>query len=349
MLAAAAAFFALRFLVIAGYLGAMMEVRIGAVVFLVLIAKPFIFAAACVSLLMVRGWSWVRARWTFGALGVLALALGLWPAEVETETNELGLVSQARSQSYEYDFSGSGNKDNYPLCHFQDNSLGYRDVEPAVALGKGVRRILLVGDSYIWGDGISVNKETLAYLLRAELSRLAPGRFVVMSAAVPGLGLYGYGRFIDVLSARYKPDAVVVGYLGESDHDPFDVQFLQEHLPRRRLPRNLILNLGAAQHLHETAVTHFPLIRSSAANKGFFDDLTRGLSAQALARGYRLLFLSYFPHRALPEGIVDLELPPELRYPGQASELWYAKDYHPKTKLNACLAKLLAAKLLDRP
>lgn len=347
-LTAAAAVFALRLLVLAAYLASMAEGRLGAEGFLLLTAEPLAYAAAAAAALLVRGWPRGSPRRTLAVFALVVLAPALRPAEVRTRTNGFGLASEAANSVREEDYARRADKDGYPPCRFQYNALGYRDEEPSFAPKEGERRVLLVGDSYVWGDGIPANAETLGSLLRAELDRRAPGRFAVMSAAYPGLGLYGYGRFIDALSPLWKPDDVVVGYLGENDHDPFDPQFLLDHLPRNRLLRNLVLNLGAAQRVHDASVRHFSPIWSGAANRDYFAALTREDARKASARGYRLAFLSYFPHPPLPEPIEALDLPPSLRYPGRASDLWYAKDFHPKTALNRLLARTLAAKLAGK-
>lgn len=346
VLAAAVAVAALRLLVIGGYLCALTEGRLGAADLAILTAKPVFAAAGAVLLLLVRGWSWRSSGWVLRASGAAALALALWPARAQTETNAFGLASQAAGRTYEIDYSRDGGKREYPLCRFTNNTLGYRDVEPSFAPGRGQRRILVVGDSFVWGDGIPANEQTLGSLLRAELERLAPGRFVVMSAAYPGLGVYGYGRFIEELAPRFRPDVVVAGYLGENDEDPADPQFLLDRLPRLRPARNLILNLRAGQDFHEASVGHAARIWSSAANKGYFAGLLRAMARRAAERGYRLVFLSYFPHPALPAPIEALDLPPELRYPGRANALWYGEAFHPKPALNRILARTLAAKLV---
>lgn len=302
---AAASVLLLRFLVVAGLVLALTGGRPGPGELLILTAKPLAFAAA-------------------------AAAVAAWPPGwIDTRENALGLASRCADCVQDHDYSGSEGKDGYPSCRFRNNSLGYRDVEPAFPPDPSRRRVLLVGDSYVWGDGIPDNAETLGYLLRADLERLAPGRFTVMSAAHPGLGLYGYLRFIDVLSERYRPDAVVVGYLGANDHDPFDPQLILERLPRGGPIRNLLLNLGVAQHVHAASVENGERIWGSERGRGFIAAAFRGLSANALADGYRLLFLSYFPHAPLPEPI----------------DLWYAKDFHPKTELNRLLSRALAERL----
>lgn len=344
-LGVAAGVLALRFAALAAYLGAMSHGRLGAADFALFVGKAFALAAAAAAMLPLRRWSRRDAGWTLGALGLVVLALAWRPPEGATRTNAFGLASFAANGVEEKEYSRSANKDAYPVCRFRSNSLGYRDEEPSRPARKGARRVLVVGDSYVWGDGIPDNEESLPYLLRAELERRAPGRFVVMSAAYPGLGLYGYARSIDALYGAYQPDAVVVGYLGENDHDPFDPQFLLDHLPRGPWLRNLVLNLGAPQQVHEASIRSYAPLWTGAPNKERFAALTRDLAARAAERGYRLLFLSYFGHPPLPAGVEALELPEELRYPGRASDLWYAKDFHPKTKLNRILSKTLAMTL----
>lgn len=347
-LAVAASVLGLRFLALAAYVGALADGRLGPEGFFLLTAGPLAGAAAAAAALLVRGWPWGKPSRALAAFGAVALVFAVRSPGVRTEANAYGLASEAANSVREEDFSRSPDKDGYPLCRFRYNSLGYRDAEPSFSPRKGERRVLLVGDSYVWGDGIPANEETLGALLRAELERRAPGRFAVMSAAYPGLGLYGYGRFVDALSPAWKPDVVIVGYLGENDHDPFDPQYLLDRLPRNRFLRNLVLNLGAAQRVHDASVRHFSPLWSGAANRDYFAALAREDARAAAARGYRLVFLSYFPHPPLPEPIETLDLPPALRYPGAASDLWYAKDFHPKTALNRRLAGMLAAALAGR-
>lgn len=344
-LAAAAGAFALRFAVIAAFLASMSEGRLGAADLLVLTAAPLAFAAASALLLAMRAPS--RAALGGGAVVLAALlaAAGSRPPDVATRANALGLASQAVNSVIDEDASRDRSKDSYPPCRARTNSLGFRDEEPPSAPVKGRRCVLLVGDSFVWGAGIPVNEETLGYALREELERAAPGGFTVMSAAHRGLGLYGYDRFIEALSGLCRPAIVVVGYLGTNDHDPFDPQFLLDHLPRRAFARNLVLNLGAAQHIHDASVTRSARIWSRAGNRDRFAALTRGIAERARERGTRMIFLSYFEHPALPRPIEALDLPEGLRYSGGASDLWYAKDSHPKPKLNRVLAKDLAAKI----
>jgi hypothetical protein len=275
-------------------------------------------------------------------------ALALLPSQGKTQANRLGLASTGENRTYVEDFSQRTYKDHYPVCRFENNSLGFRDIEPSFAPQDGRTRILLIGDSYIWGDGIPANGGTLGYRLREELERRAPGRFIVMSAAYPGLGVYGYSRFIDAIAPLFKADMVVVGYLGLSDRDPADAQVLLDALPADRLGRNLVLNLGIAQHVHEVSSARW--VRGGQDAPAYFSGLYAEIARKAITRGYRLIFLSYAPRLdcPLPSPIEVLDLPQGWQYPGQASELWYAKDFHPKPKLNSLLAEYLARVLLQK-
>lgn len=281
-------------------------------------------------------------------LACAATVHGMRTPDTFTQVNSLGLVSCPKNRVVLEDYAGRSNIDRYPPCTFRCNSLGYRDDEPPASLRDGRRRILIVGDSYVWGDGIPTNEETIGRLLAAELERAAPGRYAVMSAAYPGLGLYGYGRIVDALAPLYRPEAVVVGYLGGFDYDPLDPQFLADHLPENRWARNLVLGLRVAREVHESSVD---LLRRfewrSRKNEAYFEGLLRAFARRAAERGYGLLFLSYYGESTVPPPPArTMLLPDDLRYPGHADALWYGKECHPKPALNRILAKKLAAQIV---
>ncbi|MBI5623573.1 MAG: hypothetical protein HY924_07335 [Elusimicrobia bacterium] len=288
-----------------------------------------------------------------GWAGVFSLAfaagLALVPGGSFSRSNELGLIVTAAAHSVEVqDYSGASNKDDYPVCRFEHNSLGFRDDEPSFGPKGRLRRVLVVGDSFVWGDGIPDNSQTIASLLRASLEDASPGGFEVLGAAYPGLGLYGYSRFIETLAPLWSPDVVVVGYLGEADHDPFDAQALLESIPRRGWLRNPVLNTRAAQRLHEASVRSLRTLWRQPENAGRFSALAEDLARKAREGRYRLIFLSYHGPWTAPAGSENLVLPESLRYQSRASDLWYGKDAHPKPKLNALLARMLAERIAGR-
>jgi acetyltransferase AlgX (SGNH hydrolase-like protein) len=98
------------------------------------------------------------------------------------------------------------------------NSLGFRGEEISVAKSAGVRRILFLGDSFTFGNGLSEN-ETLPYFVGEELSRRHSSTFEIING-----GVYGYCTANELdLFMKYglplKPDIVVILVM---IHDMFD-------------------------------------------------------------------------------------------------------------------------------
>ena len=79
-----------------------------------------------------------------------------------------------------------------------------REFEPTPE--SGVRRVLLVGDSYTWGWSVA-NEETWA----ACLERSLPG-WEVLNLGVPGYGVDQAVLAYEEIGAAYAPDVVVLGF-----------------------------------------------------------------------------------------------------------------------------------------
>src|SRR5262245_16867203 len=88
------------------------------------------------------------------------------------------------------------------------NSKGLRgSLEFDYARRPGVKRVLALGDSYTFGDGVS-DDETFAY----ALSRLLPDTEVL------NLGVHGYGHdqmllYLKQEGIKYRPDVVLLGFV----------------------------------------------------------------------------------------------------------------------------------------
>jgi hypothetical protein len=286
--------------------------------------------------------------WAMGA-ALLVAALALVPA-FRYSTNRLGLISGAPRSVSTRDYASNPSKDDYPRCTFTNNSLGYRDVEPAAPL-PARRRVLIVGDSFVWGDGIPTAQGTLPALLRARLEARAPGAWDVVSAAYPGLGVYGYRRSVERLAPEVQPHVVVVGYLGSADLDPLDSQALRDLLPASRWLAAVALNLGVVQSLHEASSAAPPgqpaLVRwRTGQGARWRDALFSTLAGLARGPGKRSILLCYAGAEPGVPGVDQISLPARWRYQGHRSEYWYAKDCHPKPLLNELLAEQLAEEIV---
>ncbi len=86
----------------------------------------------------------------------------------------------------------------------------YLPVSPEHA---GKKRILVVGDSFVWGDG-AVNVNTLWWRqLQAELRRRGYDQVEVIAAGMNGASTHDEASWLSTLLPKYAPDLVVIGYV----------------------------------------------------------------------------------------------------------------------------------------
>ena len=296
----------------------------------------------------------VRKRWKAPSFlfflthsAVVIIGFASLEERVVVVENRLGLVSFRPSISMTMDYSHATNKDNYPVCEFQYNSLGYRDIEPYRA-SDADNRVLVVGDSFVWGDGIPTNEQTLGSLLRESLNERAPGGYVVSSAGFPGNGIYGYWRAVEKLQPMLSANIVIIGYLGEKDHDPYDAQRIAEGLPEHLLVRRFLVNTRAVRHAHQVSVSNLATLWKTPAARHIVNNVLEKLAERGRRNEHRTILLRYIADHELPEGIEAFDLPSKwAAYPIHRASLWYAKDSHPRPKLNRLLASALADYILD--
>lgn len=93
------------------------------------------------------------------------------------------------------------------------NAEGFRDYDHPLEKPAGTQRIAFVGDSFVFGLGVS-QEQTLSALLEEELnSGLVERRFEVMNFGIPGLNFEGMGRLTQAFVLKYKPDVVVYSFI----------------------------------------------------------------------------------------------------------------------------------------
>jgi len=92
------------------------------------------------------------------------------------------------------------------------NSLGYRDLERAFEKPPGVRRLVVLGDSFTWGAGVDFDD---AYPQRVErgLSRRRGGSFEVVNLALPGFETDDELAVLEKQGFAYQPDLVLLGFV----------------------------------------------------------------------------------------------------------------------------------------
>ncbi len=91
---------------------------------------------------------------------------------------------------------------------FTTNDQGLRGPEVAWDKPEGTLRILAIGDSYTWGDGVE-DEAVWVRLLEQELARCGPAE--VINAGFVGRNTVGEADYLDEKGARLRPDLVLVG------------------------------------------------------------------------------------------------------------------------------------------
>jgi hypothetical protein len=171
-------------------------------------------------------WTGVRAGAARVGLAFASIVAGLLVAEVVTRIAGGGAASANRSMFFDYDpevgwrcradldlrFAEPGTCDVRVRC----NSRGLRDREHALAKPDGVRRVVVLGDSYAWGQGVE-NDQTVA----AVLERALPGVETV------NLGVAAYTSVQELVlfeeeGVRYAPDWTVLLFCDNDLDSNFD-------------------------------------------------------------------------------------------------------------------------------
>ncbi|MDD4349654.1 MAG: SGNH/GDSL hydrolase family protein [Opitutales bacterium] len=100
------------------------------------------------------------------------------------------------------------------------NRDGFRDVERPEPKPEGVYRVLVVGDSFVWGAyGVDAD-QTFTALAEQSLNRNADNgrpKFEVINAGVIGWGTDNALAFLKSRWDRYQPDAVVIAFCVAND------------------------------------------------------------------------------------------------------------------------------------
>lgn len=106
-----------------------------------------------------------------------------------------------------------GAEDSYWGERVKINSHGMRGPERGPEKPAGVRRVLVLGDSVVFGLGLEDDAETLPALLEQELCRR--NEFVVecLDAAVCGWSPWQQQRFLEREGERWQPDLVLLSFV----------------------------------------------------------------------------------------------------------------------------------------
>src|SRR6185369_1916919 len=118
--------------------------------------------------------------------------------------------------------------------HVTTNALGFRDARLPGPKPAGVRRVVVLGDSFTQGYGV---EEPASYPRRLEagLARAGAGDVQVVNLGVPGTSPRDYIGHLADPGLAYAPDLVLIGVMGNDVQDVwiqrrFGVRFASELL-----------------------------------------------------------------------------------------------------------------------
>lgn len=92
------------------------------------------------------------------------------------------------------------------------NSLGYRDLERALAKPPGVERLVVLGDSFTWGAGVDFD-DVYPQRLERALSRRRGRPVEAVSLALPGFDTDDELAVLETQGFSYEPDLVLLGFV----------------------------------------------------------------------------------------------------------------------------------------
>ncbi len=151
-----------------------------------------------------------------------------FPAQFEKVANpDIGYVNK---KSTSIDFVYPDNPRKYfaagNIVFHTTNSYGFRGKEFAVEKKQGIKRIVFLGDSFIFGEGVH-DKDTLA----EQLGNKLPG-YEMINLGVGGYNTWQEWVILRDVASRLEPDIVVVGYT-LNDAEPYLFLQTENGLMRR--------------------------------------------------------------------------------------------------------------------
>jgi hypothetical protein len=163
------------------------------------------------------------------------------------------------------------------------SSAGLRDVEHAAAKPAGVRRVLVLGDSYIEAMQVPV-EQMLGRQLEQRLNETGTGRYEVISAGVSGYGTASQLLYYREMGRQWSADLVILAFYPGNDvrnnsptlepvltpvYDDADqlVRVSGKRSARER-PPGLLGKLQAYEYFRKQVLTRNPAVANLLASAG---------------------------------------------------------------------------------
>jgi lysophospholipase L1-like esterase len=151
---------------------------------------------------------------------------------------------------------------------FTTNSEGLRGREHSAARQPGMRRIVVLGDSFAWGHGVNAGQS-----FPEVLEGLVPNTEVI-NLGVPGFNVRTELKYFERVGAKYRPDVVLLALCQNDIHDLDQLEqrrrteLVPEHSdPRGRQPDACGAVRAVKQFLDEHSYVYALGTRAVNANK----------------------------------------------------------------------------------
>lgn len=135
------------------------------------------------------------------------------------------------------------------------NSAGFRGPEVAISKPPGTVRIVGLGDSFMFGQGVADGACYLDVLRRRLDEELGPARAEVINTAVPGYNTVMEVETLRSVGLAYDPDIVIISYVGNDLSLPNFIRVPRPVLDLRHSFLRDAFRAGLAQLLRRTTST----------------------------------------------------------------------------------------------
>jgi hypothetical protein len=127
-----------------------------------------------------------------------------------------GLVQRAENDSILWEIKP--NLDTvFKFSHFSTNSLGMRDKEYSLTKPANTKRIVVIGDSFAMGSGVSDSENYPTVLEELLGDNYKDINIEVLNFGVGGYGLRNYVAVLNEKAMAFDPDLVLIGFCGGND------------------------------------------------------------------------------------------------------------------------------------
>lgn len=186
----------------------------------------YVLAAAVAGAVVARRRTPLSPRVTFAAVALIYLGAG-YARSFPAEPHRFGAVITPAPRSETVDPFPDRARITY-----RTNEHGFREPSFTFEKPRGARRIVLIGDSYVFGIGVE-RSDTLAARLDEVLRARHPDRgFEVLNLGVPGDNVASHVDLYAEAARRLAPDDVIVCLTLPNDLSRWDIQVQQRDAGR---------------------------------------------------------------------------------------------------------------------